>query len=150
MGLELSKLTFKESELEDFSVKEAENNTEISIWAELVSTTFQIKIDLEFLIDLFLDKNTHFFIGNFNGNPVSSLLMYESSGVIGLHAVTTLEEFRNNGFAKLISGTALLSGIKLGYKMAVLHASDLGIMVYKKLGFKKYGDIFSYELPELN
>lgn len=148
MGLDLRALRFNLSELNDFSVKKVKVKTEISTWGELVSASFQIKVDLDFLSDLSSDKNAHFYVGTYQGKPVSSLLMFESSGVVGLHAVTTLKDFRHKSFAKLISGTALAHAKHLGYNMAVLHASDLGMMVYKKLGFKKYGDILSYELPK--
>jgi predicted GNAT family acetyltransferase len=73
--------------------------------------------------------------------------LFNSSGVVGLHAVNTLPNHRNKGFGAKISGYALIDGLKMGYKMAVLHASDMGMRVYQKLGFDKYGDIYSYELP---
>ncbi|MFW9820854.1 MAG: GNAT family N-acetyltransferase, partial [Candidatus Thorarchaeota archaeon] len=73
-------------------------------------------------------------------------LLYLSSGVAGLHAVSTLSEFRNLGFGFTISRFALIDALKMGYNIGVLQASVLGERVYKKLGFQKYCDIFSYAL----
>ena len=77
---------------------------------------------------------------------VSALLLYLSSGVAGLHAVSTLSEYRSKGFGHSISRAALSDALKMGYNVAVLQASSLGEKVYRKLGFKKYCDIISYAI----
>ncbi len=76
------------------------------------------------------------------------MLLYLSSGVAGLHAVSTLTEYRNRGYGLAISRFALIDAFKMGFYIGVLQASSLGERVYKKLGFKKYCDIFSYALLE--
>ena len=73
-------------------------------------------------------------------------MLYISSGVAGLHAVSTLSEYRNKGFGLTISGIALLDALQMGYKVGVLQASSLGERIYRKLGFEKYCDIISYEI----
>ena len=77
---------------------------------------------------------------------VSTLMMYLSSGVAGLHAVSTLPKYRGKGLGLSISRKALTDAFKIGYKVGVLQASSLGERVYRKLGFQKYCDIISYAL----
>jgi len=117
-------------------------------WDNVVSTVFNIKIDFEFLKFLLDDKKTSFFLGIYKKKIVSALILYLSAGVAGIHAVSTLSEYRGKGFGYAISRTALIEAYKLGYKIGVLQASNLGEIVYRRLGFKKYCDIYSYEIVD--
>ncbi|MFW9824068.1 MAG: GNAT family N-acetyltransferase, partial [Candidatus Thorarchaeota archaeon] len=73
-------------------------------------------------------------------------MLYLSSGVAGLHAVSTLIQFRGRGFGLYISAKALLDAYEIGYRVGVLQASSMGQRVYRKLGFEKYCDINTYAL----
>ncbi|MFX0081047.1 MAG: GNAT family N-acetyltransferase [Candidatus Hodarchaeota archaeon] len=127
-------------------VEIVDNEDSLKNWITVVSSVFGIKIDSELIIFLFLEPEVKFYIGNFKGKMVSALILYLSSGVAGLHAVSTLSEYRNRGFGLTISRAALIDALKNDYKVGVLQASSLGERVYRKLGFKKYCDIISYEL----
>jgi predicted acetyltransferase len=87
-------------------------------------------------------------MGRDEGKPVTSLMLYISSGVAGLHAVSTLPEYRNKGLVLTISRSALVDDFKMGYRVGVLQASNQGERVYRKLGFSKYCDILTYELSD--
>ncbi len=115
-------------------------------WAEVVSSVFSIKIDFELMEYLLIEPEATFYTGNFERKPVSSLMLYLSSGLAGLHAVSTLKEYRNRGFGLSISSIALQNAFKAGCKVGVLQASAPGERVYRKMGFQKYCDIFSYEI----
>ena len=148
MALSLKNLENYNLELNILEIKTVNNDRMLNQWANTVSLVFKIKIDLELLKYLLIKKESRFYLGFYNGKPVSTLLLYLSSGVAGLHAVSTLPDYRNKGFGLAISGVALKEAYKLGYKIGVLQASELGEKVYRKFGFKKYCDIFSYELQE--
>lgn len=148
MALDLKSLDFNNLEPNKLEIKTVNNDRMLNQWKNTVSSVFKIKIDLELLKYLLIEKESRFYLGFYNGEPISSLLLYLSSGVAGLHAVSTLLEYRNKGFGLTISGVALKEAYKMGYKIGVLQASELGENVYRKLGFKKYCDIFSYELQE--
>jgi len=127
-------------------VEIVDNEESLNQWIEIVSTVFVIKVDFELIKYLFSEPEVKFYIGKFEGKPVSALMLYLSSGVAGLHAVSTLSKYRNRGFGLIISHTSLIDAFKMGYRVGVLQASTLGERVYRKLGFKKYCDIISYEL----
>ncbi|MFX0148815.1 MAG: GNAT family N-acetyltransferase [Candidatus Hodarchaeota archaeon] len=140
---DLTKLDFKSIETE---IKIVDNLPMLQEWSKIVSLVFNLKVDLDLLKYLLYEKEARFYLGYYNGKPATTLLLYLSSGVGGLHAVSTLQEFRNKGLGLIISGRALKDALKLGYKVGVLQASKIGESVYRKLGFKKQCDIFSYEL----
>lgn len=148
MALDLSKLNISTSVNTALDVKKVENEDELSSWSKIVSTVFQIKVDYELLDYLRFQSEAVFYLGIYNKKHVSALLLYLIPGVAGLHAVSTLTEYRNQNFALTMSQKALLDADDLGYKYAILQASSMGQSVYKKLGFKKYCDIFTYALNE--
>ncbi|MFX0029609.1 MAG: GNAT family N-acetyltransferase [Candidatus Hermodarchaeota archaeon] len=140
---DLKNIAINENEL---NIKKIDDKNDLKQWIKVVSSTFGIKIDPALIESLFLEREAGFFLGIFKGKPISALMLYLSSGVAGLHAVSTLLEYRNKGFGLAISKTALIYAFKLGFRVGVLQASSMGERVYRKLGFKKYCDIISYEL----
>ena len=150
MAIDLSKLIYQLNDERELQVEEIEDKNALKHWITVASSAFGIKIDYELIEFLFLEPEVKFFIGKFKGKPVASLMLYLSSGVAGLHAVSTLSKYRNKGFGLTISGTALLDALQRGYEVGVLQASSLGERIYKKLGFKKYCDIISYEITANN
>ena len=146
MALNLKDLKNNSIDEDDLVIELVDNITSLKQWIEVVSSVFGIKMDSELIEYLFLEPEAKFFIASFEGKTVSSLMLYLSSGVAGLHAVSTLLDYRNRGYGLTISKKALLDAFNMGYKVGVLQASTLGEEIYRKLGFKKYCDIISYKL----
>ncbi|MFX1315268.1 MAG: GNAT family N-acetyltransferase [Promethearchaeota archaeon] len=147
MALNLTDLRFNTPDIRSFNIKIVNNNKLLEQWSETVSLVFKIKVDLDLLKYLITEKETSLYLGTYGDETVSTLMLYLSSGVAGLHAVTTKPQYRGRGFALRISGIALGDAFNKGYKVAVLQASSLGEKIYRKLGFQKYCDIISYEYP---
>ena len=146
MAIELKYLESKEIKKNNLIIERVNNEESLSQWSDVVSKVFGIKIDFDFLKFMYSQEEVHFYIGKFEGIPVSSLMLYLSSGVVGLHAVSTLPEYRGKGFGINISRNALINALNIGYIIGVLQASSMGERIYRKLGFNKYCDIFSYTL----
>lgn len=146
MAVDLKDLKKKIIDENDLVVEIVENEESLKHWITVVSSAFGIKINSELIKFLFLEPEAKLYIGTFEKRVVSALMLYLSSGVAGLHAVSTLQDYRNRGFGLIISKVALIDALKIGYKVGVLQASSLGERVYRKLGFKKYCDIITYEL----
>jgi hypothetical protein len=150
MALELEDIINQNETENRLDIEIVEDKKDLKQWIGIVSTVFGIKVDFELLDYLLLELEARFYIGNFEGKPISSLMLYLSSGVAGLHAVSTLQEYRDQGFGLAISIKALLDAYQIGYKVGVLQASAPGERVYRKLGFRKFCDINSYELDIKN
>ncbi len=148
MAVELKDLEKKEIKKSDLMIEKVDTEEFLIQWSDVVSQVFGIKIDFDLIKFLQLQKEANFYLGNYKGNPVSTLMLYLSSGVAGLHAVSTLSEYRGKGFGLSISRKALIDAFTMGYYVGVLQASSLGEKIYQKLGFKKYCDIISYALEK--
>jgi GNAT superfamily N-acetyltransferase len=146
MALDLNKIKNIEQNRSNFNVIKINNESLLNQWIEIVSNVFQIYIDKDLIKLLFLKPCTIFYVGEFNKKLISALILHISSQVAGLHAVSTLSDYRGKGFALNLSRAALLHAYKQGIQLAVLQASKMGEKVYNKIGFEKYCDICSYTL----
>jgi ribosomal protein S18 acetylase RimI-like enzyme len=88
----------------------------------------------------------HHFIGYLDGEPVadSSLLLY--AGIAGIYGVATLAEVRRLGIATQMTLHALREARKSGYRVAVLVPSNMGINIYRRIGFAEYSQSIIYNL----
>ena len=148
MAVKLKEVVDRNLNENELIVEKVNSEEELTHWSETVSKVFSLRIDFDFLKFLRQQEEIHFYLGKFEGNPVSTLMLYLSSGVAGLHAVSTLPEYRKKGFGLYISRIALIDAFHLGYYIGVLQASALGEQIYRKLDFQKYCDIISYALPK--
>jgi hypothetical protein len=146
MAIELEDIDSQAVIENGIKIEIADNKNHLKQWIDFVSTVFNLKIDFKLLEYLFLEPEARFYIGYYERKPVTSLMLYLSSGVAGLHAVSTLNDYRGRGFGLAISMRALLDAFKMKYRVGVLQASALGEKVYRKIGFIKFCDINSYEL----
>ncbi|KAI0120933.1 acyl-CoA N-acyltransferase [Xylariales sp. AK1849] len=61
------------------------------------------------------------------------------AGVAAIHAIVVGPEFRNQGIGRALTSYALRQASSLGYEVAVLTASTLGINFFRSLGFHEFG-----------
>ena len=90
------------------------------------------------------------YIGHLDGRPVATSSVLLASGVAGLYNVATMPEARGRGIGAYISSAPLAEARGEGYRISILHASDLGRPVYTKLGFQDRGKVTSFSLPKSN
>ncbi|MEP1094488.1 MAG: GNAT family N-acetyltransferase [Cyclobacteriaceae bacterium] len=79
------------------------------------------------------------------GKPVSTVEMFPSSReTIGLYGFATLSSHRGLGIGTSLMTFALNKCKEVGYTHAILQASEDGIGIYRKFGFKELTTYFEY------
>ena len=76
------------------------------------------------------------YVGYWQGRPVATNLLFNGAGVAGLYCVGTIPEARGKGFGKAITLKPLLDARAEGYRYGVLFASEEGLPMYQRLGFR--------------
>lgn len=84
------------------------------------------------------------YLGLIHGRPVATSRISIGGGVAGLYAVATLPDVRGRGIGRAMTLAALDAGRALGYRIGVLQASDSGLPVYRRLGFRTMFDYAVY------
>src|SRR5262249_25587125 len=82
------------------------------------------------------DSRRHFvaYVGLAMDEPVASSLVFFGTGVAGIYHVSADPDHRGQGLGSTITRAALVEARRRGYRVAVLHATDMGYPVYRRLG----------------
>jgi GNAT superfamily N-acetyltransferase len=75
------------------------------------------------------------FIGELDGRAVATNMLYLGAGVAGVYAVATVPEARGRGFGAAVTLRPLLDVKDAGVDHAVLFSSEMGVNVYRQIGF---------------
>lgn len=82
-------------------------------------------------------------LGRVDGRAVATSRVSIGAGVAGLYAILTLPAHRGQGIGRAMTLAAMRAAASIGYRIAVLQSSDLGVGVYRKLGFR---EVFTYDI----
>ncbi|MCH2083103.1 MAG: GNAT family N-acetyltransferase [Saprospiraceae bacterium] len=93
----------------------------------------------------YLDSNIQFLAYYEDGKAVASVEVFPTNEkVVGLYGFATLENYRKKGIGSYLFSYALNFAKAKGYQEAVLQASEDGIGIYEKMGFKRKNIFFEY------
>jgi GNAT superfamily N-acetyltransferase len=89
---------------------------------------------------------TELFVGRIDGEPVASSLAFAGGGAVGLYGVGTAPDHRGHGFGGAVSAAVVEWGHGRGERWAILHSTEMGEPVYRRLGFRPVGHLEQWVL----
>jgi GNAT superfamily N-acetyltransferase len=87
-------------------------------------------------------------LGRLDGEAVAASALFVAFDVAGVQNVVTVPEARGRGIGKQMTAHVLVEATRRGLEVAALGASDMGIPVYRALGFRAVGRLRSYALTK--
>lgn len=145
MACNLNKLSGKNEMITSLEIKKVENAETLKLWNDVVNTGFGIPkegfdlfykmVSLVFLND---NPSASAFLAYYNGKPIATSAVIYRFGVAGIYCIVTLKEERGKGIGSQITLAPLYEAKTLGYEIAILHSTEMGINIYKRIGFKEY------------
>jgi len=127
----------------DFVIKEVSGKDELSALIATSAAGFDTPIEVwSKMKEVFESaiRNPSYkgasYVGYVKDVPVGTSLRYTSGRTAGIYLVTVLQEFRRRGFGEALTWRALLDGKKEGCTMGYLQSSEMGLSVYKRMGFR--------------
>jgi ribosomal protein S18 acetylase RimI-like enzyme len=119
----------KEAELYDFK-KVFVETYEIPEWAGQAWVDATLKIGIG-------QTPWRLFIGYLNNEPVATNLLFNGGGVASVYAIATVPSARGKGIGAAITLKPLLEARDQdAYQYAVLFSTEMGVPVYKRIGFR--------------
>lgn len=76
------------------------------------------------------------YLGRVNGEAVATNMLFNGAGVASVYAVGTIPSARGKGIGGAITLKPLLEARAMGYRYAVLFATEMGIHAYERIGFR--------------
>lgn len=118
-------------------------------------TVFEAGFDMpgpaaKFFFDVFVSLGPEFrlparhYVGFLDDEPVACSSMFLLAGVAGIYNVATVPHARGRGIGSAMVSTPLMRARGEGYRVAILHATEIGMGVYRRLGFRPYCEIGQY------
>jgi GNAT superfamily N-acetyltransferase len=139
---------------EDFSnppgliIREVNDPSTLKLWSQTCGEGFGLP---EFAVEGFYDLMTHAggdrmraYLGWLDGEPVATSLLVLEAGAAGIYNVTTIPAARRKGIGAAMTYLPLQEAKAAGYRLGILNASEMGVGVYRSLGFQEYCKIGQY------
>ena len=145
MGVNLSELNAEQPLPQGLSIERVRDEDTLKLWSDLAvegnafpDKTKKLLFETESDIGLDQTLPWHRYIGFQDGEPLATSAVFHGAGVAGLYYVSTLPQARGQGIGTAITLKPLVEAHEMGYEIAILHASQMGFNLYRRLGFKKY------------
>jgi ribosomal protein S18 acetylase RimI-like enzyme len=75
------------------------------------------------------------YLARYRGKPVGCSILHLAADVAGVYHVATLPEVRGRGIGRAMTMQALIEGKARGCDVGVLHATRIGLNLYRSIGF---------------
>ncbi len=90
-------------------------------------------------------KPWHHYIAWLNDKPVAIASLLLHAGIAGIYGVATLPEARRQGIGAALTLYAMRVARSLGYRIAILAPSEIGMNMYRSIGFQEVGNAHYYK-----
>jgi GNAT superfamily N-acetyltransferase len=138
----------------DLTIERVSDLAGLRAWSEIFTTAFgqpasaaEATVAVETDLGIGEHPWRRLYVGSWRGEPMATALLFLGAGVAGIHGVGTFSKARRQGIGMAMTLTALLEARAMGYRIGVLHASSLGVGVYRRLGFQEYCRLCRYVWP---
>jgi len=157
MAVDLKKIDEQFPTPTGLSVGQITDRVAIKTWCQIICSGCGLA---GFVSDAFFDLyNSYlsganscmkFFLGSLRGDPVAASMLFLGDGVAGIYNVVTTPEVRGQGIGTALTLAPLLEARSNGYRVGVLTSSEMGIGVYRRLGFQEICKFGDYEWSGIN
>jgi GNAT superfamily N-acetyltransferase len=137
---------------EDLVIKLVDNDEDLEIWCRVFYETFGMPdfvgtafFNFTRILGYETQRPYTCYLGSINGEAVATASLLLGAGVAGIYNVATLESARRKGIGAAMTIKPLLDARSLGYRVGILHSSEMGFKMYSSLGFQEYCKISQYE-----
>lgn len=145
MAVEINSINIKTPSLEGLTIQRVSDPCTLKLWFIPFQEAFEVPDrvgdffeEIMTSIGFSSEQPFHNYIAFLNGEPVACSTFYVGKNVVGIYNVATLTKARGRGIGAVMTMIGLEACLNLGYKVAVLHASKMGLPVYQKIGFKEF------------
>jgi GNAT superfamily N-acetyltransferase len=91
------------------------------------------------------DSPQWLYVGYLDGVPVATAEATVAEGTAGLYNISTRPPYRGRGIGSVMTWWPLHDALERGCDLGVLQAAPEGVSIYRRLGFRSFGDITEFK-----
>lgn len=91
------------------------------------------------------DSPQWLYLGYLEGVPVATAEAVVGAGTVGLYNISTQTPYRGRGIASMMTWRPLHDALARGCDLGILQAAPEGVSIYRRLGFRSFGDITEFK-----
>lgn len=131
-------------------ITEVHDSSELVPWLHVLNEALmkESKVDASMFENILSNENIQILIGMLDGKPVATSMSFIHNGTCGIYLVATLEPFRGLGIGRDMTLRAMKIGKELGCSQATLQSTNMGLSVYRNLGFEDCGKIEVFDVSK--
>jgi GNAT superfamily N-acetyltransferase len=155
MAVDLASLYAGMPTIEGLSIQLALEDAAFWEWSRIMALGFEVPTSMELFVNAWHDllrqadsDSVKAYSGWLGGKPVATCLLFLAAGVAGIYSVATIPEVRRKGIGAWMTHQALLQARSMGFQVGILQSSEMGLNVYRSLGFQEYCKINMYRWPK--
>jgi GNAT superfamily N-acetyltransferase len=150
MAIDLHRLPAAVSVPEGFTIEVVRDEMDAQVWADTFNAIYETP---PFAGQAWVDSAARFgveqapfrlYLGRLQGEVVATNMLVWGAGVVSVLGVGTLPAVRGQGIGTAITLQPYLDARDMGYHTGVLFATELGVPVYERLGFRTVGTMSRY------
>ena len=154
MYIDTCKIKEKDLKYEGFTIKKVSSDKQMEDFSKVIASIFgeteeahYVKRQYDILGQkkIYTDIEMTFFVGYFDGTPVSCGTVYVTEESTGIYDVAVKEDCRKKGFGSAMFAYLMGEAKKNNTEYCILQASSDGAGIYRKMGFTDVCDIDVYE-----
>jgi len=151
MALDLFTINSELSELANLKITAVRDPDTLRLWSRIAVTGFEMPEEVEGdwfnwygNIGLGPGLPIQHFLGWWNGEPAATASLLLAEGVAGIYNVAVVPQKRRLGLGLGMTMQPLREARNMGYRIAILQASQQGLSVYRRIGFQECCKLMSY------
>ncbi|MDD5232894.1 MAG: GNAT family N-acetyltransferase [Syntrophales bacterium] len=145
MAADLHLIGSVDSALPGFDFREVKDKEGLGAWIDIFRDVFEVPSQASRFFSIAMaragfgpGRPYRHFLGCRGDKPVACSSVFMGESAAGIYNVAVAPEFRGRGVGAAMTLKPLDSAREAGLRTAILHSSEMGLPVYKKLGFREY------------
>jgi GNAT superfamily N-acetyltransferase len=126
----------------DLRIERVRDPAALEQWVSTLFRGFEIpgsgeSAMFDLLVGLGFDLPLRNYVGFLNEKPIATAELFLGAGVAGIYGVVTVPEARRQGIGAALTLAPLREARAMGYRIGILHSSEMGLGLYSRLGFQE-------------
>jgi ribosomal protein S18 acetylase RimI-like enzyme len=130
----------------DLVLEEVRDAAALTYWCEITARTFELPSEALTAWQAYWEHACREFgpnlvnlVGCRGGDAVAASTVVFAGGAAAVYNVATIAAARRQGIGTAMTRAACAKARDLGYRIAILEASEMGLGIYRRIGFREYG-----------